>query len=188
MEPEKALEAMDESLYRSLDRHFSDTERDIFLKSWMGDTYEKMVDKEMAEPLQYAAGYLSRTIGPRLWASLSQILGEEVKKTNFKGAVMRYIEAKESGQQADSSPFQESYEGVLPVYSEELEPCVNEKQLESLESTGSIHQEMLCGIEVEKFVAEDLTQKARKGGDVKQKLCKNVKGKSFKFGSLTQEA
>lgn len=183
MEPDKAFEVMDESLYQSFGEHFSDAERGIFLESWTGSTYE-----EMAVTLKYATGYLSRTLGPGLWESLSKVLGEEVKKPNFRWAVMRYIEAKESRQTVGfSSSVEESCEGVLTVYSEELEPYVNEEKSMSFESTKPNDQEILCGIKTKNVQAGDITQESSQHCTQKILTDAEVEGSTI-VGNITQKA
>ena len=50
------------------------------------------------------------------------------------------------------------------------------------------NQELLSGIEVTgNLEVEDLVQKAKPGGSVKQKMATNLKAENVKLGNLTQE-
>ena len=81
---EEAIEVADAAVFASKGRHLTDVEMIILRGSWQNQTYP-----EMAENSDYAANYLQRTAGPKLWGLLSEVLGEEVKKTNFRTALER---------------------------------------------------------------------------------------------------
>jgi hypothetical protein len=183
MESNRLFEIIDRSLDQKLGKHFSDLERDVFLESWEGTTYE-----EMAHKFNHATGYLSRTVGPGLWDLLTKVLGETVTKLNFKWAVMRYIEAEESRQKLGcSSPVQESYEGVLTVYSEELEPHVNEEQFEPLASIEPNGQKIMCEIKAKTLQAGNLTQKSPR--PCMQEILTGAQvEESIIIGDITQDA
>ena len=60
--------------------------------------------------------------------------------------------------------------------------------MRSLELAGVRNQELLNGVEVtSNLEAEDLVQKAKPGGSVKQKMATNLKAENVKLGNLTQE-
>jgi hypothetical protein len=45
--------------------------------------------KEIAREACYELAYLSQDAGPKLWRLLSDILGEKVKKSNFRAVIER---------------------------------------------------------------------------------------------------
>ncbi len=57
----------------------------IFYHCWLGLTYQ-----EIAEELGYDASYIRKN-GSQLWRFLSEQLGEEVKKSNFKVIIQRQL-------------------------------------------------------------------------------------------------
>lgn len=62
-----------------------DIERVVLQGSWNRQTYQ-----EIASDAGYTEGYLSRDVGPALWTVLSDALGMQVKKTNFRTAIERW--------------------------------------------------------------------------------------------------
>ena len=52
--------------------------------AWQGKTYEQMV-----ETCKYSLTYLKQAAGPKLWKLLSEALGEDVSKTNFRAVLER---------------------------------------------------------------------------------------------------
>ncbi|NER37287.1 MAG: hypothetical protein F6J93_25525 [Oscillatoria sp. SIO1A7] len=81
---EEALQVADEAVLASKGRHLTDVEMTILQGSWQNQTYQQMSDSG-----DYAANYLQRTVGPKLWRLLSEALGEDVSKTNFRMALQR---------------------------------------------------------------------------------------------------
>ncbi|GAB4302825.1 MAG: hypothetical protein Fur0025_43800 [Oscillatoriaceae cyanobacterium] len=88
---EEAIELADAAVFARKGRHLTDVEMIILRGSWQNQTYP-----EMAENSDYAANYLQRTAGPKLWGLLSEVLGEEVKKTNFRTALDRLQGSRQS--------------------------------------------------------------------------------------------
>ncbi len=88
---EEAIEVADAAVFANKGRHLTDVEMIILRGSWQNQTYP-----EMAENSDYAANYLQRTAGPKLWGLLSEVLGEEVKKTNFRTALERIKGSRQS--------------------------------------------------------------------------------------------
>ncbi|MBD1864855.1 MULTISPECIES: NB-ARC domain-containing protein [Trichocoleus] len=68
-------------------RRLSPVETAILSGSWQGQTYE-----EIASSTNYAASYLKRYAGPKLWQLLSDGLGEEVSKTNFRASLEHHYQ------------------------------------------------------------------------------------------------
>lgn len=81
---EKAKQVVDRVVFKQLGEHLRDVEIDVIQASWEGLTYEKM-----AERYYLSVNYLRGDVGYKLWQKLSEALGEEVTKSNFKGALER---------------------------------------------------------------------------------------------------
>ncbi|HEY9877468.1 MAG TPA: hypothetical protein V6D29_03375 [Leptolyngbyaceae cyanobacterium] len=91
MTAEMALDLVDSLVYDRWGCHLTDLERQIFLGSWQGKTYEEIY------PLN--PQYVEKSVGYKLWRKLSDVLGEKVSKKRIQGAVIRRarLEAASSG-------------------------------------------------------------------------------------------
>ena len=92
---DEALEFADGLVFAAIGAHFEDLTREIFREAWDGQTYE-----QIAQALRYDESYV-RYVGSCLFGQLSQALGENVSKANFKAALVRRHRA---GQAATSAP------------------------------------------------------------------------------------
>lgn len=81
---EEALTVADATVFDKKGRHLTDVEAAILSGAWQGKTY-----KEIAKTFRYSEGYLRRDVGPKLWRLLSEALGEEVSKGDFREALKR---------------------------------------------------------------------------------------------------
>jgi len=86
MDTEEALEIADRLIYAKTGKHLNDLEREVFLGSWQGQTYEKMY------PLN--PEYVEKNVGYKLWKKLSFALGEKVTKKGLRGALERVKQQK----------------------------------------------------------------------------------------------
>ena len=103
---EEALQVADEAVVASKGRHLTDVEMTILQGSWQNQTYQQMSDRG-----EYAANYLQRTVGPKLWRLLSEALGEDVSKTNFRMALQRKWRSGQRSSQQRSRPLPSIAEG-----------------------------------------------------------------------------
>jgi hypothetical protein len=81
---EKAIDFVDLEAFANTKRHLKDIEVIVLWGAWQGLTYE-----ETAEVYGYSTTYLRQDVGPKTWKLLSEVLGEKVSKTSFKGALER---------------------------------------------------------------------------------------------------
>jgi len=81
---EEGLQILDTSVFSKINRHLKDVEIIVLKGSWQGLNYDEIANSE-----GYAAKYLRQDVGFKLWKLLSEALGEEVNKTNFRAAVER---------------------------------------------------------------------------------------------------
>ncbi|WP_228015641.1 hypothetical protein [Leptolyngbya ectocarpi] len=63
MDADAALEFVDQLVYVKTERHLNDLERQVFLGSWEGKTYEEIY------PVK--PDYIEKSVGYRLWQKLS---------------------------------------------------------------------------------------------------------------------
>jgi hypothetical protein len=94
MNLEEAIKSVDAIIFQKASRHLSPPEVTILQGTWQGMTYD-----QMAEASQYSLNYLMRDIGPRFWRLLSEVLGEEVGKTNFRSAIEQRLAAASTGKE-----------------------------------------------------------------------------------------
>ena len=79
---EEGLEVAHAAVFDTVGRRLSEVEIALLKGAWQRQTYEAIADTT-----NYSDSYLKYHVGPTLWKLLSQALGEEVKKTNFRGAL-----------------------------------------------------------------------------------------------------
>jgi AAA-like domain len=71
-------------VFKHTGKYLSDVEIQVLQGAWEGKSYEKIADE-----LFRSVSYINRDIGYRLWQKLSEALGEEVTKMNFRQALKR---------------------------------------------------------------------------------------------------
>ena len=106
---EEGLRILDAAIFGKINRHLKDVEIIVLKGSWQGSNYDDIASHE-----GYAAKYLRQDVGFKLWKLLSDALGEEVNKTNFRAAVER----------SRSVSFEESRSkstNILPIEMQHLE-------------------------------------------------------------------
>ncbi len=96
MTSEPLLTIADEAIFRHFDRHLTDVETAILLGAIADKTYE-----QIAEASGYSISYVKRDVGPKLWRFLSEALGEDISKKNFRAALERYADNREADVVAD---------------------------------------------------------------------------------------
>jgi hypothetical protein len=85
MTSEPLFTVADEAILWHFGRHLTDVEAAILLGAIADQTYE-----QIAESSGYSISYVKRDVGPKLWRFLSDALGEDISKTNFRAAMERY--------------------------------------------------------------------------------------------------
>ena len=79
MELETALRFVNDIVIEQAGRKLRSPEETIFKGTWQGMTYE-----QMANFSSYSANYLMRDIAPKFWRLLSELVGENVGKSNLR--------------------------------------------------------------------------------------------------------
>ena len=86
MDANAALEFVDRLVYAKTNRHLNDLERQVFLGSWEGKTYEKIYP--------FKPDYIEKSVGYRLWQKISDALGEKITKKRLKGSIERAMKQR----------------------------------------------------------------------------------------------
>lgn len=84
MDIKEALEITDRLLYLHTGKYLTDLEREVFIGSWNGQTYEEIY------PIN--PEYVEKYVGYKLWRKLSDAYGEKVTKKQFRGALERALQ------------------------------------------------------------------------------------------------
>lgn len=84
---QEALDFVEQLIYDRTGKHLNDLEREVFIGSWQGKTYEEIYPMNPQ--------YVEKYVGYKLWQKLSKILGEKVTKKKIRGAVERAKKRKE---------------------------------------------------------------------------------------------
>ena|GEM_PF-70780 len=80
---EELLQLADEVMFAKTGKHLDDLQRAILWGSLVGERYGKI-----AEDFHVSEGHV-RDVGAQLWQQLSQHLGSEVRKSNFRATIER---------------------------------------------------------------------------------------------------
>lgn len=85
MDFEQILELVNQAVWKGEERNLTDPETVILKGTWEGLTYA-----QMSKPVsKYSENYLMRDVGRDLWKLLSNILAEDVTKSNFRYVMER---------------------------------------------------------------------------------------------------
>ncbi|AFY56944.1 hypothetical protein Riv7116_4523 [Rivularia sp. PCC 7116] len=103
---DQALKIANNLIYASAKRNLTDVETAIIQGAW-----EKQDYGEIAEKNNYTLSYISQDVAPKLWKLLSEVLGERVKKNNFKQALKRYYLAESNSR--DNLPLQNNINNFI---------------------------------------------------------------------------
>lgn len=83
-EIKEAIKVANQVLLANTGRNLTDVEILVLKGAWEREEYDQIAAKH-----QYATSYIGQDIAPKLWKTLSDALGEKVKKSNFKEALKR---------------------------------------------------------------------------------------------------
>ena len=81
---DEIVKDIDTRVFNKTNRHLKEVEGIVLQGAWQGKTYE-----QMEETCKYSLSYLKQAAGPRLWKLLSQVLEEDIGKSNFRVALER---------------------------------------------------------------------------------------------------
>ena len=120
---------VDDLVFQVTKKHLGASEVQVLHGAWYGKTYEAIAQESFL-----AVKYIGE-VGGRLWSNLSEALGEEVKKTNFRQALQRQWE-------------KQAFYGDNTVVSSEIQPSIVEFNQEPLIERPNI--ESYCYQEISK--------------------------------------
>lgn len=80
----EAVKVANQTIFARLGRNLTDVEILVLKGAWNREEYDQVAAK-----YQYATSYISQDVAPKLWKTLTDALGEKVKKSNFKEALKR---------------------------------------------------------------------------------------------------
>lgn len=83
MDVKEILKFADDLVFAKTGKHLDDVQDAVLRGAWKGNTYT-----EIAEESGYSDGHL-RDIASELWKILSELLGENINKSNFRSAMER---------------------------------------------------------------------------------------------------
>jgi hypothetical protein len=83
MDVNKALQFADELVFEHTQKHLDNVQRAVIEGAWYKETYEEIEKKS-----NISQRHLS-DVGYQLWQLLSQLLGEDIKKNNFRSTLER---------------------------------------------------------------------------------------------------
>jgi hypothetical protein len=84
---DEIVKVLDTKIFTQTQRHLKKVENIVLQGAWQGKTYE-----QMEETCEYSLSYLKQAAGPKLWKLLSEVLQEEISKTNFRVVLERQWE------------------------------------------------------------------------------------------------
>lgn len=90
---EEVFQILDTDVFTKNQRRLKDVEKFILWGAWKDQTYDEMAK---ASNYRYTPSYLKQDVGPKLWKLLSEALGEEVSKINFRSALERRVRLQAS--------------------------------------------------------------------------------------------
>jgi hypothetical protein len=111
---EDAYKVANAAVHSKTGQYLKDIEVMVLEGAWKGWTYEKIVEEAKKEKRFYSVDYLNKDVGNKLWKKLSDALGEEVTKTNFKEALRRASRRDSQTTQAPADVL-EFPNGPVPV-------------------------------------------------------------------------
>ncbi|MDB9452211.1 hypothetical protein [Dolichospermum circinale] len=83
MDVNEALQFADQLVFKHTDKHLDSIQKAVVEGTWQRDTYE-----DIAKKYNLTEKHLS-DVGYKLWSLLSEALGEDIKKTNFRSTFER---------------------------------------------------------------------------------------------------
>lgn len=125
---EVAIAVANQAIFDKLGRNLSDVEVIVLKGAWERQDYDRIAAQN-----QYAPSYISQDVAPKLWRSLTDVLGERVRKSNFREALKR---AWQQQQPVAATGFSAPTAGVPrapdPLRLQPIQPYVERPPLESL--------------------------------------------------------
>ncbi len=147
MDFEKALELVDRLVYQKVGKHLNDLEREVFIGSCQGRTYEEIY------PLN--PQYIEKYVGYKLWQKLSNALGEKVTKKRIRGALERALKRhEEDGVEVKEETSQEIKRVFLSYLNQEPDYELATQLATAIEASGHQAFRASVGLTEENWLAQ----------------------------------
>ena len=112
---------VDDLIFQVTRKHLGSSEIQVLHGAWCGKTYEAIASESFL-----AVKYIGE-VGGRLWSNLSEALGEDVKKTNFRQALQRQWE-KQASSYVDTATISDIQPSMIELNEE---PFIERPNIES---------------------------------------------------------
>ena len=124
---------VDDLVFQVTKKHLGSSEVQVLHGAWYGKTYEAIASESFL-----AVKYIGE-VGSRLWSNLSEALGEEVKKTNFRQALQRQWE-KQAEHNGNTPKISEIQPSIIELTEEPLieRPNIESYCYEQISSRGAL--------------------------------------------------
>lgn len=129
--------------------------------------------------------------GKSLGADTSKLISHLITavRNKFKAAGTEGLLARTEKQPTEANMTLVQGELVAQMEEDRAFATQLQKLLAQMETAGIVQQVMASGIEVASDLeAEDMSQKASRGGSVEQEMLTNVKAQNIRLGNLSQES
>jgi hypothetical protein len=154
LDGEQAVRLLDRLLSRSQQPKLNDLQSTIVLETWAGSTY-----RSIADLLSYDIDYIKQ-IAARLWKSCSQLLGENICKSNIKSVLERY---QESNQSSDENGSNDNIEADLQtidtwMIGDRMTTMAVSCDRDNNQKPGSLKLDLQVQSEIESLIWQNLRQ------------------------------
>lgn len=78
-EIDKVIQTVDKAVFQKEGEHLTSDEIKVLRGTWEGQDY-----KQISENCSHSESYIRRSIGPALWNKLTEALGKDISKRNFR--------------------------------------------------------------------------------------------------------
>lgn len=119
MNIEIVLKIVNDLIFGKTGRQLKEVEKLVVKGAWEAKTYS-----QIAENCKYSLGYIKQAAAPRLWKLLSEILAEDISKTNFRVVIERKCQNQLENSAIEVEPVKPSNINHRPIDYHEI-PKVN---------------------------------------------------------------
>lgn len=110
MNVEEVIKTIDDILLTNTRQHLKDVESIILRGAWQAKTYE-----QIADTCDYSLGYIKQVAAPKLWKLLSEVLQQDISKTNFRFIIERLWEELANNRTSDQLVDSLSTENISEI-------------------------------------------------------------------------
>ena len=95
----EVIDFLDNLVFTKVERHLKEVEIVVLTGAWSAKTYE-----QIAKNSEYSLSYIKQAAAPRLWKLLSEVLENNISKTNFRGVIEELLQQSNATDSASNSP------------------------------------------------------------------------------------